>query len=174
MITKPCIECNGPCEPCQQKPPWDYSLEIQPVAPYIAYCNFTITKRHIQENNIMFLGLRTGMYHVADLQAAKKWYSEALGISPYFDEPFYVGFNVGGYELGLNPDLGNMHPGAGGSIIYWGVDNVQTEFDRLLTLGAKPHFQPEEVGGGIIHAAVIDPFGNILGIIYNPHFTLGK
>ena len=51
-----------------------------------------------------FLGLRTAIYWVADIEAAKAWYTKVLGIEPYFDEPFYVGFNVGGYELGLQPE----------------------------------------------------------------------
>ena len=53
----------------------------------------------------MFLGLRTVVYKVSDLGRAKAWYTKVLGIEPYFDEPFYVGFNVGGYELGLDPDI---------------------------------------------------------------------
>jgi catechol 2,3-dioxygenase-like lactoylglutathione lyase family enzyme len=52
----------------------------------------------------MFLGLRTVIYPAPDLAASKAWYTALLGVEPYFDEPFYVGFDVGGYELGLNPD----------------------------------------------------------------------
>src|SRR3981081_3371696 len=55
----------------------------------------------------MFLGLRTAIYHVDDIEKAKAWYSEVLGTKPYFDQPFYVGFNVAGYELGLQPGAGN-------------------------------------------------------------------
>ncbi len=51
----------------------------------------------------MFLGLRTAIYHVDDIERARDWYSSILGFKPYFDEPFYVGFNVAGYELGLQP-----------------------------------------------------------------------
>lgn len=51
----------------------------------------------------MLQGLRTVVYGVQDIVAAKAWYREVLGIEPYFDQPFYVGFHVGGYELGLDP-----------------------------------------------------------------------
>ncbi|TMG98319.1 MAG: VOC family protein, partial [Betaproteobacteria bacterium] len=50
------------------------------------------------------LGLRTAIYPAPDLQKAKQWYSELLVQAPYFDEPFYVGFSVGGFELGLVPE----------------------------------------------------------------------
>ena len=52
----------------------------------------------------MILGLRTAIYPVTDLDAAKRWYAEMLGQAPYFDQPFYVGFAVGGFELGLLPE----------------------------------------------------------------------
>lgn len=120
------------------------------------------------------LGLRSGIYHVADLDAAKRWYSELLGIPPYFDEPFYVGFDVGGYELGLNPDTSVVKPGAGGAMMYWGVQNADSTIARLLELGASEIEPVTDVGGGIRHAIVQDPFGNLLGIIENPHFTGGR
>jgi predicted enzyme related to lactoylglutathione lyase len=120
------------------------------------------------------LGLRSGIYHVADLAAAKQWYSELLGQQPYFDEPFYVGFDVGGYELGLNPDTSQVQPGAGGAMLYWGVENVDTVFARLLELGATEVEGVTDVGGGIRHAIVRDPFGNLFGVIENPHFKGGR
>ena len=66
----------------------------------------------------MILGLRTAIYHVDDLEKAKAWYSKVAGVKPYFDEPFYVGFNVGGYELGLNPDVSPVSKG-GSTFAYW-------------------------------------------------------
>jgi predicted enzyme related to lactoylglutathione lyase len=115
----------------------------------------------------MILGLRTVIYPVGDLNAARHWYTEVLGRAPYFDQPFYVGFNVGGFELGLIPD---GQPGASGSQALWGVNDAQATFDRLLTLGAKPLEPVTSVGEGIRVAAVADPFGNRFGIIENPHF----
>ena len=119
----------------------------------------------------MFHGLRTAIYHVGDLQKAKEWYSEVLGVSPYFDEPFYVGFNVGGYELGLDPEVTGVAWGDN-VVAYWGVEDAAAAYERVLTLGAQKHSEPREVGGGIIVAAVKDPWGNVFGIIQNPHFKV--
>lgn len=122
----------------------------------------------------MFLGLRTVIYHVSDLEKAKAWYSKVLGIDPYFDEPFYVGFNVGGYELGLDPDDSNNNPGKSGGVAYWGVENAEETLKQLLELGATAHSDMQDVGGGIKVATVLDPSGNVFGIIENPHFTLDR
>jgi predicted enzyme related to lactoylglutathione lyase len=116
------------------------------------------------------LGLRTAVYYVTDLGRAKDWYESALGISPYFDEPFYVGFNVGGFEFGLHPAEPGSPSGRGGAVPYWGVENLDAAWKRLLGLGGKPHSEPQDVGEGIRVAAVGDPFGNLLGLIENPHF----
>jgi predicted enzyme related to lactoylglutathione lyase len=121
--------------------------------------------------NQMFLGLRTAIYKVSDLEQAKSWYSDVLNIEPYFDEPFYVGFNVGGFELGLDPDAEDVTLG-NNLQVYWGVENAQETFDALLEKGAKMHSGPQNVGGEIIVASVFDPFGNIFGVIENPAFKL--
>lgn len=118
----------------------------------------------------MFLGLRTVAYAAPNLAAAKEWYSTILGFAPYFDEPFYVGFNVGGYELGLVPDA--PATGEGGVTLYWGVDDIDQALARLLECGAKEHSPVTNVGGELYVATVLDPFGNVLGIIENPEFTL--
>ena len=78
----------------------------------------------------MFQGLRTVIYHVGDLQKAKKWYSTVLGIKPYFDEPFYVGFNVGGFELGLDPDMKGVSKG-NNVVAYWGVKDAKASYQRI-------------------------------------------
>lgn len=114
-----------------------------------------------------FLGLRSAFYAAPDLAAAKDWYTRALGVAPYFDMPFYVGFEVGGYELGLLPD---EPPNSGG--VAWGVADMDVAWTHLLALGATPVARPQDVGGGIRTARVRDPFGNVLGIIYNPHFRV--
>jgi predicted enzyme related to lactoylglutathione lyase len=116
------------------------------------------------------LGLRTAIYPVTDLAKAKAWYSAVLGVAPYFDEPFYVGFNVGGFELGLDPDTSVNKPGAAGVQTYWGVADAEKAWARVLELGAQPASPVREVGGGIKVAMVKDPFGNLLGLIENPHF----
>jgi predicted enzyme related to lactoylglutathione lyase len=120
----------------------------------------------------MFLGLRTVSYHTPDLEKGKKWYSELLGFEPYFAEPFYVGFNVGGYELGLLPDSEFGAPGVGGATPFWGVPNAEAAYRKLLEHGAKPQCPVKDVGSGIMIASVFDPFGNVIGIIENPHFKL--
>jgi catechol 2,3-dioxygenase-like lactoylglutathione lyase family enzyme len=121
----------------------------------------------------MIDGLRTVIYKVGDLEKAVIWYSDILGFGPYFNEPFYAGFNVGGYELGLDPDVTELQKG-NNNIVYWGVKHCSDTFQTLLRKGAKPHSTPEEVGGGIIVAAVFDPFMNIFGIIENPNFEIGN
>jgi predicted enzyme related to lactoylglutathione lyase len=117
--------------------------------------------------NPMLLGLRTVIYPAPDLAAAKSWYSKFLGQEPYFDQPFYVGFSVGGFELGLLP---NAAPGTAGAQAYWGVHNAHETYARLLALGASSLQAVTDVGEGIKVAAVADPFGNRLGIIENPKF----
>ena len=122
--------------------------------------------------NPHFHGLRTVLYHAPDLDKAKAWYSSGLGIEPYCDQPFYVGYSVGGYELALDPDPSSTPGGKAGSVTYWGVADAQAAFDRLISLGATERSGVEDVGGCIRVATVFDPFGNIFGIIQNPHFTL--
>lgn len=118
----------------------------------------------------MFKGLRTVLYPAPDLPRAKGWYAGVLGRAPYFDEPFYVGFNVGGFELGLVPDA-PVATSQGGSVAYWGVDDVSATYARLIELGAMAHAAPTDVGGGIVVASVTDPFGNLIGLIFNPRFN---
>lgn len=119
----------------------------------------------------MMQGLRTVIYHVPDLARAKAWYSAAFGVLPYFDAPFYVGFNIGGFELGLDPDMSGVLAGSNVEA-YWGVANAGAAYQDLLSKGAQPHGPLREVGGGIWVATLLDPFGNILGIIENPHFQV--
>jgi len=121
----------------------------------------------------MILGLRTILYRVPDIDAAKTWYRAILERDPYFDEPYYVGFNVGGFELGLNPDEAGGAPGPGGTVAYWGVKDARAAVKRLRGLGVVVASEPEDVGGGILVATVRDPWGNEIGIIENPHFDLG-
>ena len=105
------------------------------------------------------LGLRTVIYHVPDLERAKAWYTKAFGVEPYFEEPFYVGFNVGGYELGLDPDTKGVAP------------DVDTAVRHFTAAGATLKAPVQDVGGDIRVATVADPFGNLVGLIENPHFA---
>ncbi len=117
------------------------------------------------------LGLRTTIYRVTDLVEAKAWYTKAFEVKPYFDELFYVGFNIGGYELGLLPDEGANINGEN-VLSYWGVEDIQKTYQHLLELGATTHEEPNNVGGELMVATVKDPWKNIIGIIYNPYFKL--
>jgi predicted enzyme related to lactoylglutathione lyase len=120
----------------------------------------------------MFLGLRTAAYQVRELEKAKAWYSNVLGLQPYFDQPFYVGYNVGGYELGLAPAPHAAAKRAAAGIAYWGVEDAHAAYKRLIELGATPHEPIQNVGDGILIGAVHDPFGNVLGLIQNPTFKI--
>ena len=117
----------------------------------------------------MLKGLRTVVYATPDIEKGKEWYASVVGEDPYFDEPFYVGFDVGGYELGLQPD---RETGKSGAAVYWGVDNIHEAWNKLIALGAEPAEEIMNVGGDIFIASVIDPFGNTFGIIQNPDFEL--
>lgn len=118
-----------------------------------------------------FKGLRTCIYRVSDIEKATAWYSKVFGVESYFNEPFYVGFNIGGYELGLQPEE-SSEPKGTSVLTYWGVDDVNQAFATLISQGASAFEQPTEVGGGIVVASVKDPWENILGIIYNPTFKI--
>jgi predicted enzyme related to lactoylglutathione lyase len=119
----------------------------------------------------MLLGLRTVIYQAPDLAAAKAWYAAAFGVTPYFDEPFYVGFEIGGFELGLDPDASGINVG-NNAVAYWGVADIDTAYRRLIGCGAEPRDAVKEVGGDIKVATVADPFGNVIGLIQNPHFKI--
>lgn len=119
----------------------------------------------------MIQGLRTVVYPVTDLADATAWYRRLLERDPYFEEAFYVGFEVGGFELGLIPD---GVPGAAGATAYWGTADIVAEVKRIAGLGATIESPVTEVGGGISVAALKDPYGNLFGVIQNPHFDLAK
>ncbi len=121
---------------------------------------------------MQILGLRTTIYKVGDLEKAKDWYAQAFQTQPYFDQPGYVGFDVAGYELGLMPEEAPAGEKPDNVVSYWGVENIAGEFARFVDLGAKEDTPPVNVGGEIMVATVIDPWGNSIGLIYNPEFSL--
>ncbi|MGW7333837.1 VOC family protein [Streptomyces sp. NPDC054840] len=124
----------------------------------------------------MLRGFATINFWADDLEAAKAWYTEVLGIAPYFERPGYAEFRIGDYqhELGI-VDRRYAPPGAaegpGGAVAYWAVDDLPAVRQRLLDLGAD-EYQPVTAhgDGGFVTAAVTDPFGNVLGIMRNPHY----
>jgi predicted enzyme related to lactoylglutathione lyase len=128
----------------------------------------------------MLRGLTTVTYLADDVAAAARWYTELLGAEPYFARPAggppaYVEFRLGDYqhELGIL-DRRFAAPGHSrgdcGAVVYWHVDDVPASFGRLLELGAAACEQPVERGPGFVTASVIDPFGNLLGVMYNQHY----
>jgi predicted enzyme related to lactoylglutathione lyase len=119
----------------------------------------------------MITGLRTVSYPVKDLAAAKAWYHAVLERAPYFDEVFYVGFEVGGFELGLVPD---GEPGEAGATAFWGSTAVEADIERIVALGATVAAPLQDVGGGIRVVSLRDPDGNLFGLIDNPHFDPAK
>ena len=128
----------------------------------------------------MLRGLSTISFFADDLAAAQRWYAELLGAEPYFarsiqDQLAYVEFRLGDYqhELGII-DRGfaprELSETAVGAIAYWHVDDVQGSFDRLVALGATALEAPVQRGPGFVTASVIDPFGNVVGIMFNQHY----
>jgi predicted enzyme related to lactoylglutathione lyase len=117
-------------------------------------------------------GLGTVIYHVTDIDRAKAWYANAFQQQPYFDEPFYVGFNIGGYELGLHPATTATQPGPGGSVAYWRVADIAAAVPHFVAAGATMVGKIQDVGGEIKVAEVADPFGNVIGLLENPHFKV--
>ncbi|WP_221583577.1 VOC family protein [Microbacterium sp. G2-8] len=126
----------------------------------------------------MLRGLTTVTFTADDLGEARRWYSELLDIEPYFEKEVqgqvaYVEFRIGDFshELGFidrrfAPDL----QGTGGSLTYWAVDDLPATYERLLEMGATPHQEPREQGPGFVTASVVDPFGNVLGVMFNQHY----
>ncbi|GAA0408383.1 glyoxalase [Acrocarpospora corrugata] len=127
----------------------------------------------------MLRGLTTVNFFADDITAARRWYTELLGLEPYFARPaegtpVYIEFRIGDYQHELGIIDSRFAPpgrsGAGGAMIYWHVDDLQATFDHLLSMGAAEHQKPTEHGPGFVTASVVDPFGNILGVMYNKHY----
>ena len=128
----------------------------------------------------MLRGLTTVSFFADDVAAARRWYAELLGIEPYFvrpaeGTPAYVEFRIGDHqhELGIIDSRFAAHgrpDKAGGATVYWHVDDVRASFARLLSMGAIAYEEPVERGPGFVTASVVDPFGNVLGVMYNRHY----
>lgn len=109
-------------------------------------------------------GLKATIYYVDDIDEAKNWYNQALSIKPYLDKPYYVGYDLEGFELGLEPKKSTK---GNNVIVYWGVSSIENELKRLIKLGAKENKGIQIVNRTVKIASVIDPFGNIFGIVEN-------
>ena len=129
----------------------------------------------------MLRGLCTVNFFADDHVAAAKWYSELFGVPPYYDSadygkgPGYLEFRIGDYEheFGILSSKFAPHQTGGppaGAVVYWHVDDIEAALDRVLALGAKEHAPITEQGDGFITASVVDPFGNVLGLMYNQHY----
>ena len=128
----------------------------------------------------MLRGLTTVSFWADDVKAAAQWYGELLGMAPYFarpdaENPSYVEFRIGDYqhELGIISRAfapKSAAPGPGGATVYWHVDDVQATLDKLMAMGATEYEPLLKRGEGFVTAAVVDPFGNVLGIMYNAHY----
>ena len=113
----------------------------------------------------MTTGLKTVVYTVRDLGAAKPVYAALLG-QPHTDMPYYVGFNVDGQEIGLNPN--GHQQGMTGPVGYWHVPDVKAALEALVEAGATAHGEPQDVGGGTLMATATDADGNVIGLIQKP------
>lgn len=128
----------------------------------------------------MLRGLTTVSFFADDVAAAQAWYTEMLGIEPYFTRPeegpaAYIEYRIGDFqhELGIIDSRFAPHAAseqAAGLVTYWHVDDVEATFERLLSLGATMHEKPTTRGPGFVTASVVDPFGNILGVMFNQHY----
>ena len=112
----------------------------------------------------MFQKLRTIIYHVDDLAKAKQWYNAITGIDPYFESPFYIGFDINGCELGLDSDSSNVTAG-NSTVAYWKVEDIQRAVDKCMVAGGILFSAIQKVGGTIQVAIIQDPFGNHVGLI---------
>jgi predicted enzyme related to lactoylglutathione lyase len=130
--------------------------------------------------DLMLRGLTTVTLLSDDVAAAAAWYAEVLGAQPFFRRPLegppaYVEFRVGDYqhELGIMDARWSPHPRPdrpGGALAYWAVDDVRATHERLLALGATTYDPPTERGPGFVTASVVDPWGNVLGVMENQHY----
>jgi predicted enzyme related to lactoylglutathione lyase len=114
------------------------------------------------------LGLQSQIYPVTDLESSKNWWLNTLGIDPYFDEPFYVGFKVGGYELGLDPNALIEN----GPTTFWDVKDIESVVAHFVSEGAILTSGITDVGDRIRVAELSTPEGQRIGLIFNPHFQL--
>jgi predicted enzyme related to lactoylglutathione lyase len=108
-------------------------------------------------------GIKTVIYPVKDIAQAKALFSKLLGVAPYADAAYYVGFRIGDQEIGLDPS-GHKH----GMTAYYHVDDIKKGLQVLLDTGAQVQQEIKDVGGGRLIASVKDADGNIIGLLHSP------
>jgi predicted enzyme related to lactoylglutathione lyase len=119
----------------------------------------------------MLRGVTTVVYHTDDFEAAIHWYGEVLGAEPYFlRPPWYAEFRIGDYQHELGILATGAEKAPDGVVTYWYVDDVEAAYRRLLDLGATEHEAPRKFGEGYVGGIVVDPFGNLLGVMHNVHY----
>ena len=111
-------------------------------------------------------GIRTFIYPVRDIAQAKTLYSTLLGVEPYTDEAYYVGYRVGDQEIGLDPNGHNQ--GMTGPVGYWRVTDIEQSLKLLLEAGAQAQQEVKDVGGGMLIARVEDADSNTIGLVQFP------
>jgi predicted enzyme related to lactoylglutathione lyase len=103
---------------------------------------------------------------VKDLTKTKKLFRNLLGVEPYADQPYYVGFKIGDQDIGLVPN--SSVQGQAGITAFYHVDNIKQSLASLLDAGAKIQQDIKDVGGGTLIASVTDPDGNTIGLRQSP------
>jgi predicted enzyme related to lactoylglutathione lyase len=166
------LRVTVPPEPVTRTPQRVVSIIVA-----LAAASASAGEHFAREDEPMLRGLSTISYFAADVAAAQAWYTELLGVEAYFSRdvggaPAYVEFRIGDYqhELGIVDSRFAVTPQQGGAVAYWAVDDVHATYERLLTLGASEHEKPTPRGPGFVTASVLDPFGNILGVMENQHY----
>ncbi len=125
-------------------------------------------------------GFATLNFYAADMKAARDWYTDLFGVEPYFqrpdaDNPAYIEYRIGDYqhEFGIidaRYASKAAQPGPGGAIALWHVDDIEAVLEKVKSMGATEYEPLTKREADFITASVVDPFGNVLGLMYNPHY----
>jgi predicted enzyme related to lactoylglutathione lyase len=111
-------------------------------------------------------GVKTIIYPITDIGTAKAVFTALLGVEPYMDQPYYVGFSAGGQDIGLDPN--GHRNGMTGAVAYWHVDDIAASLKTIVDAGATVKQDVKDVGGGKLIAIVTDPDGNAIGLLQQP------
>ena len=111
-------------------------------------------------------GIKTVLHPVTDLGAARPVYTALLGVEPTADAEYYVGYNLGGQQIGLVP--GGAAQGMEGPVTYWHVADIEAKLADVTAAGGTIKEAPRDVGGGRLVATVFDPDGNVPGAAAGP------